>query len=182
MIYNNKKYKWKNRLIVLLTPNYTNEKYKKSKKEYEINIKEFHKRYTKLITKRNKDFDFKILLIGYDGTLKKTYKQFKSEKIIKEIDLMPMEKDFNKIKSQNLSLYSDYNKNSKKDTYTKGTGFTDKEKAINTLKLIKDKPIKYQMSLVNTMIGRAENHPHKTNNMIEAIKIFKKWKEKNKVK
>lgn len=179
MIYNNKKYKWKNRLIVLLTPNYTNDKYKKSKEEYEKNIKEFHKRYTKLITKRNKDFEFKILLIGYDGTLKKTYKQFKSEKIIKEIDLMPMEKDFNKIKVQNLSLYSDYNKNSK-TSYTKGTGFKDKEKAINTLKLIKNKPLKYQMSLINTMIGRAENHPYKTNDMKEAIKIFKKWKIENK--
>ena len=43
------KYKWKNRLILLETPNYTNEKYKKAKEIYQENIQEFHKRYLKLL-------------------------------------------------------------------------------------------------------------------------------------
>ena len=43
----------------------------------------------------------------------------------------------------------------------------DKEKAIYTLKKIKNKSIKYQVSLVSTMIGRAKNHPHQTKGMID---------------
>ena len=33
---------------------------------------------------------------------------------------------------------------------------------------------KYQISLINTMIGRANNHQYKTKEMNEAVKIFKK--------
>ena len=85
---------------------------------------------------------------------------------------MPM----SKYKPENLSLYADYNK----ETTIKGLGFKNKEKAIKTLGKIKNKPMKYQINVVNTMIGRAENNPYKNKDMLEAVKVFKKWLKKNK--
>ena len=76
-----------------------------------------------------------------------------------------------KLKPLNLSLYSDY----KPSTTTPGLGFKNKEKAISTIKTIKNRPIKYQINVVSTMLGRAKSHPNKTNNMNEAIKVFNKW-------
>ena len=67
------KYKWRNRLIIIDTPSYKNEDYLKNKLIYEKNIKEFHKRYIKLLTNRQKDNKFKIKLIGFDGKIKKIF-------------------------------------------------------------------------------------------------------------
>lgn len=162
-----KKYKWKFRLLIIETPNYNNLKYLDTKKIYDLHIKEFHKRYVKKITLRNKNFSFKIKLVGFDGTLKKIFTKIDHKKIFTIIDKMPM----SKYKPGNLSLYSDYNK----ESTIKGLGFKNKEKAIKTLEKIKKKPIKYQINVVNTMIGRAENHPFKNKDMLEAVKVFKKW-------
>lgn len=167
------KYKWKNRLILLETPNYTNEKYKKAKEIYQENIQEFHKRYVKLLSKLNKNLPFKINLIGYDGKVKHVSNQIDPNNLFKIIDAMPMSK--NNIKPTNLSLYSDYNP---KNTIT-GLGFKDKEKALFTIERIKNEPIKYQKSVISTMIGRAKTHPHQTKDMRDAIKIFKKWLDEN---
>lgn len=167
-------YKWKYRLIVIDTPSYKNKDYLLTKSIYEKNIKNFHKRYIKLISNRNKDNKFKIKLIGFDGLTKKTFLNLKPKEIFSIVDKMPLGKlmkDNPKIKPKNLSLYSDYNK----ETTIPNLGFKDKEKAIYTLKKIKNKSIKYQVSLVSTMIGRAKNHPHQTKGMIDAIKIFQKW-------
>jgi len=162
------KYKWKNRIILIETPNYQNEKYKETKGIYEINIKEFHKRYIKLLTKLDKESKFNIKLIGFDGKVKKEFKKLNQQVILKLVDNMPMSKAVN---PKNLSLFSDYNK----ETTVKGLGFKDKEKALHTLNVIKDKPLKYQVNVVATMLGRAKNHPHKTKEMDEAIQIFEKW-------
>lgn len=170
------KYKWKNRLIYIETPNYQNENYKKTKEIYEKNIKEFHKRYVKLVTNRKKENNFLIKLIGFDGEVKKIYKKLNPSYVFKVIDKMPLAKlmdENKKIKPKNLSLFSDYNK----ETTVPGLGFKNKEKAIYTIEKIKNKPIRYQVSLVATMIGRAKNHPHKTKDMEEAQKIFEKWME-----
>ena len=51
-----KKYLWKCRLLVLNTPNYSHPEYKRSKELYQKDIKGFHKRYIKLITKLDKSF------------------------------------------------------------------------------------------------------------------------------
>ena len=69
---------------------------------------------------------------------------------------------------KNLSLYSDYNPK----TTIKGLGFKDKDKALYTIERIKNEPLKYQISVINTMMGRAKNHPNKTKGMEDAIKIF----------
>lgn len=168
------KHKWKNRLILVETPSYNDKNYIKTKEIYEKNIKDFHKRFIKLISKRNKDLKFKIYLIGFDGEIKKYFNKLVPKNIYKIIDKMPMGKlmkENPKLKPKNLSLYSDYNK----ETTISGLGFKNKEKAKYTLEKIKDKPIIYQKQVVNTMIGRAENHPNKTKDMDEAIKIFKRW-------
>ena len=68
---------------------------------------------------------------------------------------MPMA---NKLEAKNLSLYSDYNPK----TTIKGLGFKDKDKALYTIERIKNEPLKYQISVINTMMGRAKNHPNKT--------------------
>lgn len=165
------KHKWKNRLLIIETPNFINEKYKETKYIYENNIKEFHKRFIKLITKRNKNINFNIKLVGFDGKIKKEMKTLNPKTIFFLIDKMPLGKlkqENSKIKPKNLSLYSDYNK----ETTITGLGFKNKDKALYTINKINSKSITYQKNLLNTMIGRANNHPYKNQDMKEAIKIF----------
>ena len=76
-----------------------------------------------------------------------------------------------KFKPINLSLYSDYNPK----TTTHGLGFKNKEKALYTVDTIKNRPIKYQVNVIATMLGRAKKHPYKTKEMNDAIKVFSKW-------
>jgi len=71
----------------------------------------------------------------------------------------------------NKSLYEDKHP----QTSTKGTGFKNKQKALDTLIIIKDRDIKYQKQVVNTMYNRAKYHPHQTNDMKEAMKVYKVW-------
>ena len=79
------------------------------------------------------------------------------------------------MKKINTSLYEDKHPN----TSTKGTGFKDKQKALDTLDILKNRDIIYQKQVVNTMYNRAKYHPHQTKNMIEAMKVFKKWLNEN---
>ena len=164
---NLEKYKWKLRLLYITTPSYKNSDYIMTKKIYEKNIKNFHKRHIRLITKRKKELKFMIHLIGFDGIIKKKYKKLEPKKVLALVDSMPM----GKANPINLSLYSDYNK----ETTIPNLGFKNKEKALYTIKAIKNKPKKYIVSLINTMIGRAMNHPHRTKDMMEAVKVFKKF-------
>ena len=168
---NLEKYKWKYRILLIFVDSYKNTKYIKVKEQYQENIKEFHNRHVKMLTRRNKDNKFNIQIIGFDGKVKKNYKTFNSNRIFKLIDAMPIAKQNKKINAKNLSLYSDYNPK----TTIKGLGFKDKEKAMYTIERIKNEPIKYQVSVINTMLGRAKNHPNKTKDMGDAIKMFNKW-------
>jgi aromatic ring hydroxylase len=79
------------------------------------------------------------------------------------------------MKKINKSLYEDKHP----ETSTKGTGFKDKEKALDTLKIIKKRDLVYQKQVVNTMYNRAKYHPHQTKEMRDAMKIFKDWLDKN---
>lgn len=167
-----KKYRWKCRVLLVKTPDYKNQRYKKAKELYQKDIKHFHKRIIKFVSKKIGK-DFSIELFGFDGAKKQTFKNFDSRKIFKIIDLMPMSKIFKdkKIKPLNLSLFSDYNPK----TTTHGLGFKDKEKALHTVKAIKKRDLKYQVSVIATMLGRAKKHPYKTKNMKDAIKVFSLW-------
>ena len=167
-----KKYRWKCRVLLVKTPDYKNLKYKTAKKLYQNNIKQFHKRVVKLISKKTSN-NFSIELFGFDGTKKQTFQNFDSQKIFKIIDKMPMSKVLKnkKIKLLNLSLFSDYNPK----TTTYGLGFKNKEKALYTIKAIKKRNLKYQVNVIATMLGRAKKHPYKNKNMREAIKVFSLW-------
>ena len=167
-----KKYRWKCRVLLIKTPDYKNLKYKKAKKLYQKDIKHFHNRVIKLVTKKIGK-NFLIELFGFDGKKKQIFKNFDSRKIFKTIDEMPISKILKnkKIKPLNLSLFSDYNPK----TTTYGLGFKDKAKALYTIKVIKNRDLKYQINVVATMLGRAKKHPYKTKNMKDAIKVFSLW-------
>jgi hypothetical protein len=75
----------------------------------------------------------------------------------------------------NKSLYEDKHPQSS----TKGTGYKDKQKALDTLEIIKNRDLIYQKQVVNTMYNRAKYHPNQTKNMREAMKIFKTWLKKH---
>ena len=170
-----KKYLLKCRLLVLNTPNYIHSEYKRSKDLYQKDIKGFHKRYIKLITKLDKSKKFKVILTDFDGRKKNELDKVYTKKIFEIVDKMPMNKfikDKN-FKPLNLSLFSDY----KPETTLKGLGFKDKAKALFTVSAIKKRPIKYQVNVIATMLGRAKNHPNKTKDMNDAIIVFKKWME-----
>ena len=174
-----KKYRWKCRVLLVKTPDYKNQKYKKAKELYQKDIKHFHKRIIKLVSKKTVK-DFLIELYGFDGKKKQTFKNFNSRNIFKIIDRMPMSKILKdkKIKPLNLSLFSDYNPK----TTTYGLGFKDKKKALHTVKAIKNRDLKYQVNVIATMLGRAKKHPYKTKNMKDAIKVFSLWMKNYKKK
>ena len=50
---NLEKYKWKSRILLVSTPNYKDRIYLEAKKIYQAKIKDFHKRYVKLIRRKN---------------------------------------------------------------------------------------------------------------------------------
>ena len=169
------KYKWKSRILLVSTPNFKDRIYLEAKKIYQDKIKDFHKRYVKLICKIDKREKSSIKLIGFDGKSKKMMDKLDYKIMFKIIDKMPLSKKFKPI---NLSLYSDYNPK----TTTQGLGFKNKLKALYTIKTIKNRSIKYQVNVIATMLGRAKNHPNKTVDMEHAIKIFSDWMKKYKSK
>ena len=153
------------RILLVETPSYKDSKYKNVKNKFNNNLYDFHKLCLKLKSKICPVF--KIKLIGFDGNIKKTYDTFNKSKIIKDIKSMPM----GNYKCSGLSLYADYNPK----TTIKGMGYSDKDKALKTLQMIKNKDNKYQKQVVQTMYYRAKHHQHKTKGMKNAEKIFKKW-------
>jgi hypothetical protein len=149
-----------------------NSKIKKIRDLFNKNLYEFHKRYTKLhVTIDDKCKQISIKHVGFDKSVKQEYKTFNVKKILKDIDAMPMG---HLVQKKSLSLYADY----KPKTTIKGLGFKDKMKAEYTISVIKDMDYKYQMSVINTMINRAKFHPHRNQGMMNAIKVFKKYKKK----
>ncbi len=161
------KYKHKSRILLINTPNYKDKNYLNTKKIYQRYIRKFHKNYIKLITKINKK-GFFVELIEFDGSVKKRFKNLNTKNLLILLKKLKTPKKNNLI---NLSLYSDYNPK----TTTPGLGFKNKDKAIYTIKKIKNKSLKYQLNVIATMLGRAKNHPHKTKDMNKAIKEFEKW-------
>ena len=74
-----------------------------------------------------------------------------------------------------MDLYTDKNP----QTTTHGLGFKDAEKARRTLRKIKERDIVYQKQVVVTMYYRAKHHPHRTKDMEEAMKVFKRWMDRH---
>lgn len=82
---------------------------------------------------------------------------------------------FSRSKSINKSLYASGNKKPKIKT-----GYGTAQKAKMTLKNIKGKDKGYQLRIVNTMYNRAKYHKYQNQGMRDAMKIFKKWLDKQK--
>jgi hypothetical protein len=139
-------------------------------KKYKIYEKELKKRNVILLIKKNETRKqlFNISLYGYDGGLKFVTNKLNSiPVIIKTIDNMPM----GKIELKSIELYT----NSHPETTIKGTGFKNENTAKKTIKLIKNKSKHYQFLVINTLFQRAKYHPHQTDNIKKAMKIFDKW-------
>ena len=169
------KYKFSYRLLIFKDKNFKSKKMINSTELFDENKYEFHKRNIKLIKEKCEDnCNFIIYLVGFDGKIKKKYKNFDYKKILKDVDDMPMSKL--KKNDKKLSLYENY----KKETTINGLGFKDKEKALYTIKKIKDKPINYQKQVIITMYNRAKFHPNQTKEMKDAMKIFEEWLELHK--
>ena len=79
------------------------------------------------------------------------------------------------MKKVNKTLYNDDHLK----TSTKGTGFKDKQKALDTLKIIKNRDMTYQKQVVTTMYNRAKYHPYQTPAMKDAMKIYDEWLKKH---
>jgi hypothetical protein len=61
------------------------------------------------------------------------------------------------------------------------TGFKDATMARMTLKNIVKYPLAYQKQVVITMYNRAKYHPHKTQKMHGAMRIYSKWLSKHQI-
>jgi len=143
-----------------------------------------YKKYKSDLTKRNvcliikKDNTrvqlFNISLYGYDDKLKYVSNKITCiPHIIKLIDNMPYGK-MEKIKS--IELYT----NAHPKTTIKGTGYKNKKTALNTLELIKKKPLKKQFLIINVLYQRAKYHKNQTKSMVEAMNVFEAWLKKYK--
>lgn len=160
-----------NRYLIVYSPENNND-VKKIRKQYNDNLYQFHKRYTKLkIIIDDKIKELYIDLIGFDKSLKKKYKRFNVKNILKTIDNMPMGKF---VQKKSLSLYANY----KPKTTIKGLGFKNKTKALETIKKIKNMDYRYKINVLNTMINRAKYHPHFNESMALALKILENYKKK----
>jgi len=148
-------------------------KYEKYKNDLE------YRNVTLIIKNNNKRSElFNISLYGYNGKLKYVTNKINSiPYIIKIIDSMPLGK-IEKIKS--IELYTDAHP----ETTVKGVGYKDKKTALETLKLIENKPLKSQFLIINVLYQRAKYHKYQTKDIREAMNIFKNWlndyKNKNK--
>ena len=76
-------------------------------------------------------------------------------------------------------LYNNAKDPSKK---TLGTGYGSKQKAENTLKIIKKLPEVKQKQIVITMFNRAKFHKYRTKDMEAAMKVFSKWMDAKKIR
>ena len=145
-------------------------------KKYNNYKNELEKRNVKLVVKSNNKRSqlFNISLYGYNGLLKYVTNKVNSiVTIIKKIDAMPLGR-IEKIKS--IELYTDAHPKST----IKGTGYKDKETALKTLELIKEKPLNKQFLIVNVLYQRAKYHKHQTKSILQAMNVFEKWLKKHK--
>ena len=152
----------------------------KKKNNFLLKYKKYKSDLTKrnvfLIIKKNNSRSqlFNVSLYCYDSKLKYVSNKITCiPHIIKLIDNMPYGK-IEKIKS--IELYT----NAHPKSTIKGTGYKNKKIALNTLKLIKNKPLKKQFLIINVLYQRAKYHKNQTKDMIQAMNIFEKWLKKYK--
>ena len=74
-----------------------------------------------------------------------------------------------------MSLYIDYNPR----TTIRGTGYKDKYKARQTIKLLHGQPMNRQIWTITGLYYRAKYHPYQTDEMEDAMNIFRCWLKKH---
>jgi hypothetical protein len=151
-----KKYLGNYNLILLVSDSTNNPAFIQFKKLFDK--KEFEKHGVKLKKYISDNFEIKVFA-GNKNI-------FNSSKYIEPIELLEEIKP--KLGDFNLSLYADYHPEKSK----KGLGYKNKEKAIQTINLIKNNSTVYQKQVLTTMINRAKYHPNQTKEMEEAIEIL----------
>lgn len=72
-----------------------------------------------------------------------------------------------------LGLYADNPKGRK--PRVPGTGYGTRKKALNTIKKLKGKPIGLKRQIATTMYYRAKHHARQTQDMREAMKVYRKY-------
>ena len=84
-------------------------------------------------------------------------------------------------KGVNISLYAG-NKNPKKSV--QGTGFGSAEKARESIKICERdcRDLVHQKQVIVTMFNRAKFHPHRSEGMTAAMKVFAPWLKKHGMK
>jgi hypothetical protein len=127
-----------------------------------INIKNFKERNIKVKTKKCNEFE--LLITDDNNKIKKLYNYIPSFDELYKYFPIKKETDIN------YSLYSNDNPDKSLDV-----GFKDEDTAVKSLEKIKKKPHGYQVKVVLTLYNRAKYHPHQTNDMKKAMKVFKKW-------
>tara|TARA_B100001989_G_C24538981_1_gene466356 strand:+ start:432 stop:710 length:279 start_codon:yes stop_codon:yes gene_type:complete len=80
------------RFIIIVTPNYNNQRYLKIMNRLNLNRHIFDKRYTKIISRISKSNKIEIILVGFDNKIKKKYSNLSILNLIKAIDNMPLGK------------------------------------------------------------------------------------------
>jgi hypothetical protein len=130
-------------------------------------IKEMESYGIKLKKYISRTIDFQIIIFNKSNEIYKTNKYIEPHKLLDKIK--------NKLDKFNLSLYADYHPKTSK----KGLGYKNKQIALDTIDKIKKENLTYQKQVINTLFNRAKYHPNQTNDMKEAMKIFKKWLKEN---
>ena len=106
------------------------------------------------------------------GIIPRTSKKMKG-KYVKSTKYKSRKRKRKSKRSHDGSGKSLYNNGTKKPKTI--TGYATKQKALQTLKNIKNFGKTYQKQIVNTMYNRAKYHKYQTEGMRDAMKVYKKW-------
>ena len=79
---------------------------------------------------------------------------------------------------EKTNLFDNQSKDKKKK-YNVKLGYSDAEKAIQTIKNVKKFDLSVQHQLINSMLNRAKYNKNQTDGMKDAIKIYTKWMKEN---
>lgn len=158
-----KKYKDKQNIILFMTNSLARQDYKKKWEQYTKCKDFFIMRNTIMITGLHPSkSNFDILFIDMD----------QCKKIITN-------QSINHIKQYVNSLY--YIKENKLSIVPKDDskyGYKNKQKALQTIQLLKTKPIFEKLNTINRLTKRALYHPYRTSHMLESVRIFNSEKKK----
>ena len=86
------------------------------------------------------------------------------------------------IKTKKRTFNKLYDPNKNPEQSIQGTGYANKKKALETLKIIKNEPLVKQKQIIIAMYYRAKHHQNRTSGMLEAMKTFEPWMKKHNIK